>query len=279
MPDEVVKNGSPEGKTAPVEGSAGTTEGTAGEQPKPSEGEVDVQQLIKERDNAVNSYNEYRAMADKQRTKLEERLADLESRVTKAPEASPLDDGISGQETIDKLRKMAKEDPLTAFALLMKADRMAREKEAPSAPDPTLTEVKNERLINKTLVKMGVADVPRDEIYNIMNELGMRPDSELAVKTAIEIHKGRTAGQPATPPKEGAPPMQSHDKPSERVRKETVGEYSPTDKVAISAAINRNVFNGVKEFEDFSKEVDELPTGNHGGVIITDLERQPEGAK
>lgn len=73
--------------------------------------------------------------------------------------------------------------------------------------------------------------------------------------------------------------MQSHDKPSERVRKETVGEYSPTDKVAISAAINRNVFNGVKEFEDFSKEVDELPTGNHGGVIITDLERQPEGAK
>lgn len=276
MVDEVIKTDSPiEGEPAPTEGTDGTTGAEGGEQPAASEDIKSREELVAELENTKKSAEEYRSMSDRQRNEQAEKIKDLDGKIAQVLDGKASQDRASKDsqyaDTIDKLRGIYRQDPIQAMMLLMKADRMSREQNAQS-PDPTISQLKNEKLVSTGLSKLGI-DVPKDAIYEIIGELGMNAGNDLAIKTAVEIYKGRNidklagTGAPTKTPESSV----SHNVASESPKGEVI-KLTDVDKKHLGVAVDRKVFANIQEYEKYQKEFGKLRRGEGGGYIIEDAD-------
>jgi len=274
MVDEVINADSiPESEAAPVEGTNGIPATDGGEQPAPSEESRSKEELLAELETTKKSAEEYRSMSDRQRNEQAAKISELDGKIAQVLDSKTIQDKASKDsqyaDTIEKLRVVYKEDPLKAMMLLMQADKLSRDNSAP-APDPTINQLKTEKLVSTGLSKLGI-DVPQDAIYEIIGELGMNAGNALAIKTAVEIYKGRNIDALAT----GGTPTKtkdtsiSHNVAVETPRAEVIN-LTDTEKRHVNVAVDRKVFSSLKEFNDYDKEFGSLQRGEKGGYIIED---------
>lgn len=274
MTDEVINAGSPADEgTAPVEDKAGTTGTDEGEQLATSEDGRSKEELKAELEATKKSADEYRAMNDRRGTEAADKIKDMESKMNQILEGKASQEKAAQDSnyaaTLDKLREVYKRDPLEAMMLIVKADRMTAQGNAPKA-DPTIAQLKVEKLVSTGLSKLGI-DVPKDAIYEIIGELGMNAGNEMAIKTAVEIYKGRNIDKLAGT---GAPVKTPESSISHNVAAPTsageVVKITDTDKKHVAVGIDRKVFENLADYNKYVKEFGELKKGEGGGYIIED---------